>query len=409
MITTLIMLSSSLLSTPSHFQLWTLLYSQKKNKEHLCPLSSPKTSIEMMPIASTHSICQDAICQDVSCVATDVPTFSFTDFIFVKSLGTGSFSHVFQVTIKKGYFRRNISDMEYKSYALKFPKTAEARELIKTEAQILSILDHSNVVKLKGVGLSEEHCPSHHGCFFIMECLKEETLQHRINRWRRSRSLRKMKQHMELDIALSIARAMTYLHSKSIILRDLKPENVGFDNNDNVRLFDFGLACRCDHPGLDGEITGSLRYMDPHSMMGKSNGMASDVFSFGVVLYELISLRRPYASYRGLNRSASCVDTLMDLAVVQRRKPGPARYAKAFRQIVNQCWEYEPASRPSFCEIEQCLQEMKNSCGQKRGVLSFLRPSQSQQRCEDRSGNRSEFYESSSTQMLECSFSQHTF
>jgi serine/threonine-protein kinase len=62
---------------------------------------------------------------------------------------------------------------------------------------------------------------------------------------------------------------MKYLHSQNIILRDLKPTNVGFDiKDDTVKLFDFGLACH-DGECNPGELVGSLRYMSPESMQGK--------------------------------------------------------------------------------------------------------------------------------------------
>ena len=86
-----------------------------------------------------------------------------------------------------------------------------------------------------------------------------------------------------------------------IIFRDIKPDNIGFDIHDNVKIFDFGLAREMDSSlkeknglyRLTGD-SGSLRYMDPRVALGKPYNELSDVYSFSVLLWEILELRLPY-------------------------------------------------------------------------------------------------------------------
>ena len=84
---------------------------------------------------------------------------------------------------------------------------------------------------------------------------------------------------------------MNHIHSQEIVLRDLKAENIGFDQNANVRLFDFGFARSLDDCGSGEESYGTLRYMAPEVMRGESCGLYSDVYSFGICFGKLLLLK----------------------------------------------------------------------------------------------------------------------
>jgi len=128
------------------------------------------------------------------------------------------------------------------------------------------------------------------------------------------RSLHQQALHERIEeTAMGIAKGMVYLHSRNIILRDLKPANIGYDENvyenvydsnnvekglqqNKLRLFDFGMAQKleeCD----PSEICGSLRYMAPEVMAGKGYSLGVDVYSFGVILFEICSLQVPFADH----------------------------------------------------------------------------------------------------------------
>lgn len=110
--------------------------------------------------------------------------------------------------------------------------------------------------------------------------------------------------------AFHIGQALQYLHEKQIMYRDLKPENIGFDQNDAIQLFDFGLAREydpkhCSHQHHDGlyyykytAATGSYYYMDPNVAMGLPYNELCDVYSFCLLLWHMIELCEPYAGYK---------------------------------------------------------------------------------------------------------------
>jgi serine/threonine protein kinase len=177
--------------------------------------------------------------------SNEIPSFSFTDFVPEKLLGIGSFAAVHQVQLKPGLVGRipipadegcrNIS-----SYALKSPKRSEGDNVddsnvtfdekikyLEIEAQFLARLDHPNIIHLRGT--SNGKC-SFLGYFIVLDCLRKDTLKDRLNIWRQSNKLSRPSRPEEKPnceqrirrIGLGVVAAMKYLHSKSIIFRDLK-------------------------------------------------------------------------------------------------------------------------------------------------------------------------------------------
>ena len=109
---------------------------------------------------------------------------------------------------------------------------------------------------------------------------------------------------VRLKVALQVAKAVDYLHDRRILFRDLKPANIGFDKTETLKIFDFGLARELrevdkdpDMPGMYrlSNMTGSLRYMAPEvAIMGQPYNESCDVYSFTIVLWEMLSLKRAY-------------------------------------------------------------------------------------------------------------------
>ena len=155
------------------------------------------------------------------------------------------------------------------------------------EAYFLQTLNHPNIIKLHGLtaGSVETNVASGKECgFFIVVDRLYDTLEHKVEEWRKqdaqapqpggfrpSKEFKESKRaHLEerCDIALKVAKALEYLHSRNVIFRDLKPDNIGFDQDGVLKLFDFGLAKELKHKQADGTYkltghTGSRRYMAP--------------------------------------------------------------------------------------------------------------------------------------------------
>ena len=146
-----------------------------------------------------------------------------------------------------------------------------------------------------------------HGTLFekIEETWKTQlqTLEDSIFVWDRATKLRTLWGE-RMGVMKDLAGALCYLHDLRIIYRDLKPENCGFDALGNVKLFDFGLAreVRDDDDCGNGTYkltpnTGSLRYMAPENGNKWPYNFLADSYSFGILLWEVAALERPYDSF----------------------------------------------------------------------------------------------------------------
>ncbi len=159
-----------------------------------------------------------------------------------------------------------------------------AVKMFLAEAQMLAELDHPNIVPVFDIGTTER------GDIYIVSKLIDGTdLATRIEQNRPSREL-------SLEIIAAIAEALHYAHAKGMIHRDIKPANILLDKTDRPYLADFGIALReTDNVG-SREIAGTPAYMSPEQARGEGHLMSnqSDIYSLGVVLYELLSGRRPF-------------------------------------------------------------------------------------------------------------------
>lgn len=179
------------------------------------------------------------------------------------------------------------------------------------ETRVLSDIEHPNIIKLRALA----KCDAYNEKYFIVMDRLYDTLEHRIERkWRgrnrrehgvlRDRSGQKAKSLYEerITVAYELAHAVNYLHERRIIYRDIKPENIGFDIRDDVKLFDFGLAKELI-PSIQvspdtyklTHRTGSPRYMAPEVANGDPYNEKCDCFSFAILLWEVLTCELPYA------------------------------------------------------------------------------------------------------------------
>lgn len=160
-------------------------------------------------------------------------------------------------------------------------------------------------------------------------------------------------------VVLGVVNGMEYIHSRNIILRDLKPHNIGFDHQGKVRIFDFGLARELSSKGeadpdnaprcLTG-IAGTLRYIAPENALGKPCGLSCDVYSFAVLLYEIITLQVPFSEIK-------LVTQFKDKVIRGRHRPDLKFVPSSLLQdMLNDSWDPNPSIRPTFAEIS-CIME----------------------------------------------------
>src|SRR6266508_63083 len=163
------------------------------------------------------------------------------------------------------------------------------------EAQAAGVLNHPNITAVYDVG-------THDGApYVVQELLEGETL-------RASLAGGKLAQRKAIDYALQIAHGLAAAHEKGIVHRDLKPENLFVTNDGRVKILDFGLA-KLTQPEAQGQATnlptatggtepgvvlGTLGYMSPEQVKGKPADSRSDIFSFGAILFEMLSGQRAF-------------------------------------------------------------------------------------------------------------------
>ncbi|MBO0859649.1 MAG: protein kinase [Chloracidobacterium sp.] len=154
------------------------------------------------------------------------------------------------------------------------------------EARILAKLDHPNIIKVYEIGLVE-------GVYYIAtEYVKGRTLETMI---------RNMEMELAdgLDIIAQVANALEASHTAGVIHRDVKPSNIMVRHDGAVKVLDFGVAKQTgQQPGeglsVAGAVIGTIRYMSPEQIRGENVDRRSDIFSLGVVLYELVTGSRPF-------------------------------------------------------------------------------------------------------------------
>jgi serine/threonine protein kinase len=226
-----------------------------------------------------------------------------------------------------------------------------------SEFLLLSNLRHDNIVRLYGVSNScvSQAFQESGGYFILLELLRGTVLD-LLRLWREdlkdSSKAAKIPSPLERlhGIALGVAKGMEYLHKNNVVLRDLKPHNIGFDRNGNVRLFDFGLArevitdSTTINTAIPG-IAGSLRYMAPEVALNKGSVFASDVFSYGIVLFEVLCLTKPYGKIEGPEQFKQKVAT-NGLRPSLKDIPTPQ-----LQSLLKYCWEDKPNARPSFTDV----------------------------------------------------------
>jgi serine/threonine protein kinase len=226
------------------------------------------------------------------------------------------------------------------------------------EAKYLAALEHPNIINLGAISVKGP-------CDFIILEMLTETLTKRFKTWmdkdRRCKGItgifagsKKLIQdlyHERIEASYDIANAMKYLHSKQIVFRDLKPDNIGFDRLDQLKLFDFGLARELfeDERTKDGlyamtGMTGSMRYMAPEVALGLPYNVSADVYSWAILMWYILALEPPFGYYTE--------DMMADRVVQRGSRPAIFdAWPEAISSLMRRGWDATIAERPTFSEI----------------------------------------------------------
>ncbi|XP_028280068.1 mitogen-activated protein kinase kinase kinase 21 isoform X2 [Parambassis ranga] len=262
----------------------------------------------------------------------------FSELVLEEIIGVGGFGKVYRGTWK---------DQEVAVKAARQDPdediTATAGS-VKQEAKLFSMLQHPNIIKLEGVCLDEPNL-----CL-VMEYARGGTLN-------RVLTGRRIPPHILVNWAVQIARGMQYLHEEAvvpIIHRDLKSSNIllleKIENDDigrkTLKITDFGLA-REWHKTTKMSAAGTYSWMAPEVIKSSLFSKGSDVWSYGVLLWELLTGEVPYRGIDGLA-------VAYGVAVNKLTLPIPSTCPEPFAKLMEECWDQDPHVRPSFaCILEQ--------------------------------------------------------
>ncbi|GMY11146.1 serine/threonine-protein kinase sty17 [Fagus crenata] len=154
-----------------------------------------------------------------------------------------------------------------------------------------------------------------------------------------------------LKVSIDVSKGMNYLHQNNIIHRDLKTANLLMDENEVVKVADFGVARVQTQSGVMTAETGTYRWMAPEVIEHKAYDHKADVFSFGIVLWELLTGELPYSHLTPLQAA---------VGVVQKgiRPTIPKNTYPRLTELLERCWQQDAAQRPDFSEITEILQHI---------------------------------------------------
>ncbi|XP_068649846.1 serine/threonine-protein kinase 54-like [Aristolochia californica] len=247
-------------------------------------------------------------------------------------------------------------------------ETAALRASFRQEVAVWHKLDHSNVTKFVGasMGTSElkilPNNTSNNGdyvsipsraCCVVVDYLPGGTLKQYLIKNRR----RKLAYKAVIQLALDLSRGLSYLHSRKIVHRDVKTENMLLDSHRTLKIADFGVArVEAENPkDMTGE-TGTLGYMAPEVLDGKPYNRRCDVYSFGICLWEIYCCEMPYSDLS--ISEVSC-------GVVQQnlRPEIPRCCPSSLANIMRKCWDGNPEKRPDMAEVVKLLEAINTSKG----------------------------------------------
>ncbi|KAL4565878.1 hypothetical protein LXL04_029984 [Taraxacum kok-saghyz] len=201
------------------------------------------------------------------------------------------------------------------------------------EVTILREVCHKNVVRFIGA------CTKQPNMCIITEYMPGGSLFEYLHKNHHNLSLPQL-----VQFAIDVCEGMEYLHHNNIIHRDLKTANLLMDSNNVVKVADFGVARFQNQQGVMTAETGTYRWMAPEVINHQPYDQKADVFSFAIVLWELVTAKIPYRNMTPLQAA---------LGVRLGKRPDlPTNTHPKLLELMQRCWETEPDIRPSFSEIK---------------------------------------------------------
>lgn len=264
------------------------------------------------------------------------------DIVYLEKIGSGAFGDVYrgrvfgqEVALKKIRSNRTVGGFV----------DADSTEYIK-EVEIMRNIRHPNILELLGVCVEPDNV-----C--IISEMHTSSLKELLEKGTRSSTSE------VVEMALDIARGLSWLHHQGIIHRDLKPANIFVSSSGTCRIGDFGLAHFKRHnPTSPATIfyglCGTFTYIAPEVMRRELYGTAADVFSFGMIICELTGGQYPFDQ-----PPYSTAEDIKNAILTGFRPPIPDHCRPDLKALIEECWAQEPDARPSMGRVYETLEQIR--------------------------------------------------
>lgn len=276
---------------------------------------------------------------------------TISHYQIIRKLGAGGMGEVYLA--EDTNLRRKVA---IKFLPVESVADQQAKKRLIREAQAAATLDHPNICTIHEVG--EEEGKS----FIVMQYVEGETLSSKIQN-------KPLQLKEALDVAMQMADALAEAHLRGIIHRDIKSQNIMITPRGQAKVMDFGLAKvlqphslgASEHETVSfltelGTVLGTVPYMSPEQLKGEEVDARSDLFSFGAVLYEMISGRQPFAA----KSTAATIS-----AILTEQPPPLDRYAKEIpeklQRLVCKCLQKDREER--YQSAKELLHDLKVIAG----------------------------------------------
>ncbi|XP_058777733.1 serine/threonine-protein kinase STY17 [Vicia villosa] len=268
-------------------------------------------------------------CIQIPSDGADVWEIDTSQLKYENKVGSGSFGDLFRGT----YCSQEVAIKVLKPERINTDMLKEFAQ----EVYIMRKIRHKNVVQFIGA------CTRPPNLCIVTEFMSRGSLYDFLHRQRGVFKLPSL-----IKVAIDVSKGMNYLHQNNIIHRDLKTANLLMDENELVKVADFGVARVQTQSGVMTAETGTYRWMAPEVIEHKPYDQKADVFSFGISLWELLTGELPYSYLTPLQAAVGVVQKGLRPTIPKHTHP-------RLSELLERCWQQDPKERPAFSEIIEIL------------------------------------------------------